>query len=62
MRDPKTEAARWCDAIARLGADALVDGGLVGKDAKDRARGIIEEELLVRLTVQDYPPKADFTS
>lgn len=62
MGDPKADAERWCEDIASLIADALMDGGLVDKDQFEKAQAIIAEELFVRLTVQDYPPRIDFTS
>jgi hypothetical protein len=46
----------WCDKVARLGVDALVDAESVAKGKFERASGIIAEELFVRLCIVDYPP------
>jgi hypothetical protein len=46
----------WCEEMAGLGVDALVDAGLIDKGAFGRALEIVAEELFVRLGLHDYPP------
>jgi hypothetical protein len=46
----------WCDKVAVLGVDVLLDAGLVAKGDLKRASDIVAEELLVRLCLHDYPP------
>jgi len=62
MTEPWTDefAARvqdWCNKVASLGVDALIDGGLLAKRDFGRASGIVAEELFVRLCLLDYPPR-----
>ena len=47
----------WCDSLAALGVDALVDAGLVIKSEFKQATDIVAEELFVRLCLHDYPPE-----
>ena len=42
--------------MAVLAVDALVDSGLVRKDDFDQAVEVVAEEILVRLSLRDYPP------
>jgi hypothetical protein len=46
----------WCDTVAALGVDVLVDHELVRKEDFERATEIVAEEILVRLSMGDYPP------
>jgi len=46
----------WCDDIAILIADALVDSGHISKDDLSAVSNIVSEELFVRLVLNDYPP------
>ena len=55
-QSPEQALQAWCDNIAVLSADALVDGGVIRKDDLERAAEIISEEIWVRLLVNDYPP------
>ena len=48
---------QWCDDVAALATDALVDAKLLGRQEVDRATEIIAEEILVRLALEDYPPR-----
>jgi hypothetical protein len=50
---------QWCEKVAPLGVDALVDAGLVAKEEFTRASDIVAEELFVRLCLRDYPPLPD---
>lgn len=49
----------WCDHVAALGVDVLVDAGLVGRGDFERARGIVAEEVFVRLCLHGYPPSPE---
>ena len=55
MSTPKTQAS-WSEEVAALGVDMLVDHGLIRKEDFDRATKIVAEEILVRLSIGDYPP------
>jgi hypothetical protein len=46
----------WCDKVAALEVDALVDAELIPKGEFERASSIVAEELFVRLCLRDYPP------
>jgi predicted RNA-binding protein associated with RNAse of E/G family len=46
----------WCESVAELGVDMLVDSGLIKKEDFAKATAIVAEEILVRLTMGDYPP------
>lgn len=48
----------WCDHVAALSIDVLVDAGLVGRGDFEHARRIVAEEVFVRLCLNDYPPRA----
>jgi hypothetical protein len=52
-------ARDWCEKVAGLGVDALVDAGLVARADIARAEAIVAEELFVRLCLHDYPPVPD---
>jgi len=45
----------WCDKVAILSADALVDAKLIKKEEVLLAAAVIAEELLVRLSLSDCP-------
>ena len=47
---------QWCKDVAGLSADMMVGHGLIQKEDVDRATKIIAEEILVRLSLGDYPP------
>ena len=51
------EVKTWSDNIASLAVDALVDCGLIKKEEFIKASGIVAEEILVRLLLNDYPPQ-----
>jgi uncharacterized protein YqgQ len=46
----------WCESMAELGVGMLVDSGLIKKEDFAKATAIVAEEILVRLTMGDYPP------
>jgi hypothetical protein len=45
----------WSRRVAALAADALVDAGFVAKSDFDNASGIIAQEVLIRLSMEDRP-------
>jgi hypothetical protein len=47
----------WCDKVASLGVDVLVHVGLIPKAEYEKATAIVAEEILVRLSLHDYPPR-----
>jgi hypothetical protein len=47
----------WSDRIAALAVDGLVTAGIVKRDQFERAVAIVAEEILVRLSLTDYPPR-----
>jgi len=52
----------WCDNIATLIADALVDSAHIRNGDLSAVSDIISEELFVRLLANDYPPPKDDAS
>jgi hypothetical protein len=50
---------QWCDKMAALGADVLVDASILNKAEFDKAVQILSEELFVRLCLHDYPPSSE---
>jgi hypothetical protein len=46
----------WCDHVATLGVDALVDAGIVARADFERASSIVAGEAFARLCLHDYPP------
>jgi hypothetical protein len=54
-----TRVREWCDKVAALQVDALVDAGLVPKVEFERGASMVAEELFVRLCMDDYPPAPD---
>ena len=46
----------WCESVAGLGVDMLVDSGLIKKEDFAKAAAIVANEILVRLAMGDYPP------
>ena len=43
----------WCEMVAGLGVDELVQCGL---EDFEKATEIVAEEILIRLSMGDYPP------
>jgi len=52
------DAKEWCDKVAALGVDALLDEGIVKREDFARASAIVSEEIWVRLAMGDAPPPA----
>lgn len=59
MREKEYTVETWCDSVAGLGVDMLVDHGLIKKEDFEKASAIVAEEILVRLSIGDYPPPVD---
>jgi hypothetical protein len=55
--DERRRSSTWTRRIAALVADALVSGNIVAKGDLERATMIIDEELRVRLSLDDHPPR-----
>jgi hypothetical protein len=53
------DAKEWCDVVASLGIDILLDEGIVKPDDLDRAIAIVSEEIWTRLAMGDLPPPVD---
>lgn len=49
----------WSNRIAALTVDALVDQGLIRQEDFERGVNIVSEEILVRLSLNDYPTSPD---
>jgi len=50
------DISSWCEKVAGLGVDALVDCELVRREDFDQAKAVVAEEILVRFSMGDYPP------
>jgi hypothetical protein len=61
MENSSIDAKSWCEKVAALGVDILIDCELVKKEDFDKAKAIVAEEILVRLSMGDYPPADDHT-
>jgi len=48
--------SEWSDNVAALAVDALIDADLLKAESRDAATAIVAEEVLVRLSLRDYPP------
>jgi len=56
MNDTDLNMKDWSDNVAALAVDMLIDYGFVRKEDFDKAADVVAEEILVRLSVGDYPP------
>ncbi|QEH38754.1 hypothetical protein OJF2_73600 [Aquisphaera giovannonii] len=56
MNEPNRRAEQWAASVAALAVDALLDAGLVSREAFEAAKAVVAEEILVRLCCEDYPP------
>lgn len=53
------EISKWCDNIASIVADALVDAGLIPPENFDKAVAVTSEEIYVRVfCLNDFPPQS----
>jgi hypothetical protein len=62
MSDPNATAEQWCESVAALAVDALLDAGLVRREEFEAAKAVVAEEIFVRLCCNDYPPRVDYTA
>ena len=53
------EVKAWCDKIAPLVVDSLLDAGLIRHEDLQRGTAIVSDELFVRLCLLDYPPSKE---
>lgn len=51
----KETVEEWCESIAMLIIDALVDEAIIKKEDFDKAAAIASEEILIRLNLEDFP-------
>ena len=56
MTEEKDEVDIWCNNVAALGVDILLDCKLIREEDVEQAIEIVAEEILVRLAIGDYPP------
>jgi hypothetical protein len=56
VNEPNTTAEQWCESVAALAVDALLDAGLLPRERLEDAKAIIATEISVRLYLNDYPP------
>lgn len=56
MSEEKDEVNVWCDNVAALAVDVLLDCDLIKRENLEEAIEIVAEEILVRLAIGDYPP------
>ncbi len=56
MTKEDEEIQDWCDSVAEIIADAMVDAGLVQSAEFKVAVPVVAMELFVRLICGDYPP------
>ena len=58
MTMEKNEAAkRWAEHVAYFVSDGLLSAGLLSERDNLKAVAVIEDELLARLKMSDYPPR-----
>ena len=48
---------KWSQDVAALASDALKDAKVIDASVMDKATEIIAEEIWIRLSLGDYPPK-----
>ncbi len=56
MTEEKDEISIWCNNVAALGIDVLLHCKIIKEEDAEKATEIVAEEILVRLTIGDYPP------
>jgi len=50
--------SNWCDSIASIATDALVDDDLIKPENFDKAVAVISEEIYIRVfCLNDFPPQ-----
>jgi hypothetical protein len=58
MNENDALTKQWCEKVAALAVDRLLDAGLVRRDDLVGATAIVAEEVFVRLCLEDYPPRS----
>jgi len=58
--DKKTDVKVWSDRVAALAVDALIDSGFVRREDFQAAAATVPAEILVRLSLSDYPLREEF--
>lgn len=55
--DKEADAAlrAWCDKVAALGVDMLIEHGLVQPGSFDIAKNLVAEEIRIRVVMGDPP-------
>lgn len=57
MKESNKKNMEWCETLATLTVDELVDYKLVQKDKFDEAVKIVAQEIYIRVfCLNDYPP------
>jgi hypothetical protein len=56
--DRNQAAKRWAEHVASFVTDGLLSAGLLAEGDNVKAVAVIEDEILARLKVSDYPPRA----
>jgi hypothetical protein len=56
VKQEDEDTKTWCESIAGIIVDAMLDAKLVDKAKFEKAVEIVSLELFVRITVGDYPP------
>lgn len=51
-----TALRAWCDKVAALGVDMLVERGFVQPATFDEAKNLVAEEIRIRILMGDRPP------
>jgi hypothetical protein len=46
----------WCEKVASLGVDMLLENNLVKRDDFDLAVTLVAEEIRIRILIGDRPP------
>lgn len=56
MKNSDEGIQTWCDSVAELIVDVMIDADLVKLEKFQDAASVISMELFVRLNLGDYPP------
>lgn len=48
----------WCDKVATLGVNMLLENGIINREAFDIAVKLVSEEIRIRILMRDRPPNA----
>ena len=56
MPEKNEDIEIWCNRVAALGVDVLLDCKLIKEEDVKQAIDIVAEEILVRFSIGDCPP------